>query len=288
MPVRRAARTGHLADSAQYRALLTQLAQERARAHATAERATQDITELLPQAIQAGLSVVDAAQLTGLSRPTVYRMLSESRRRRPLRDVAAKFEQALDADNRALPYEIASAFGMPIEHVFEELAELYPLVTEDFTALGPAAVTSLIELLPELDVPERIVLTMLLLQSQTMEYVAASTQLSGNEVVGWATLGLLRVLPRIRAANEGTAQPSSTAVRVKASRAAGLRDAILAILPPDQPLHTSAIRTVLIEAGQLEEDQKAYLVLQGVLSGMFTAGEVARPARDLYIRRDDS
>ncbi len=44
---------------------------------------------------------------------------------------------------------------------------------------------------------------------------------------------------------------------------------------------------MLIESGQLEEDQKAYLVLQGVLSGMFTAGEVARPARDQYIRITD-
>jgi hypothetical protein len=70
-------------------------------------------------------------------------------------------------------------------------------------------------------------------------------------------------------------------------RSAALRDAVLAILPHDRPLHTSAIRAVLVESGQLEEDHKAYLVLQAVLSAMFTAGEVARPGRDQYVRITD-
>jgi hypothetical protein len=174
----------------------------------------QGIANLLPGAIQAGISIVDAAQLTGLSRPTLYRMLSESRERSPLRDVTAQFEQALELNSQALPYDLASHFGISTEQVFDTLMGLYPVVTDGFAALGPTALTSLIELLPELGVPERIVLPMLLLQGKTTDYVAASTQLPASEVLGWAALGLLRVLPRIRSAQQGPAEHRSTAVNV--------------------------------------------------------------------------
>lgn len=208
------ASTSRLADLARYRALLTQLAQERETARADADKAMQGIANVLPDAIQAGISVVDAAQLTGLSRPTLYRMLSESRERSPLRDAASRFEQALESNRQALPYDLANQFEISTEQVFEALMGLYPLLTDGFAALGPSALTSLIELLPELGVPERIVLPMLLLQGKTTDYVAASTQLTTNEVLGWAALGLLRVLPRIRVAQEGPTEPRATAVHV--------------------------------------------------------------------------
>jgi transcriptional regulator with XRE-family HTH domain len=174
----------------------------------------QDIADVLPSAIQAGISMIDAAQLTGLSRPTLYRMLSESRKSSPLRDALAQFEQALDLDNQATPVALASHFETSTEQVFDALMGIYPLVTDGFAALGPAALTSLIELLPELGVPERIVLPMLLLQGKTTDYVVASTQLPASEVLGWAALGLLRVLPRIRAAQESPAEHRATAATV--------------------------------------------------------------------------
>jgi hypothetical protein len=55
---------------------------------------------------------------------------------------------------------------------------------------------------------------MLFLQGKTADYVATSTQLSANEVLGWAALGLLRLLPRIRAAQEEQAERRSTAAHV--------------------------------------------------------------------------
>lgn len=206
--------TSRLADLAKCRALLTELAQERERARADADRAMQGIANLLPSAIQAGISIVDAAQLTGLSRPTLYRMLSESRKRSPLRDVAERFEQALELDSQALPYDLANHFGTSTRQVFEALMGLYPLLTDGFAALGPTALTNLIEFLPELGAPERMVLSMLLLQGKPTDYVAASTQLPMNEVLGWAALGLLRLLPRIRASQKDAAERSSTAVHV--------------------------------------------------------------------------
>ena len=91
--------------------------------------------------------------------------------------------------------------------------------------------------------------------------------------------GVYRLHPRLALGLE-----SRTATE---SRLAALRDAILSILPVDRPLHTSAIRRVLVKAGQLDTDQKAYLVLQGVLSQMFMAGDLGRPAQDQYIRITD-
>ena len=209
-----AGRSSYLADMTKYRALLTQLAQERETARADADRAMQGIANLLPHAIQAGISMVDAAQLTGLSRPTLYRMLSEGRELSPLRDIAAKFEHALEMNNQASPVELASHFETSPEQVFDTLMGLYPLLSDGFTALGPAALTNLIELLPDLGVPERIVLSMFLLQGKPTDYVATSTQLPASEVLGWSALGLLRVLPRIRAAQQSSAERHPTAVNV--------------------------------------------------------------------------
>jgi hypothetical protein len=200
-------------DPAQYRGALARLAQERATANADAARATQGIAELLPAAIEAGVSVVDAARISGLSRPTIYRLLSKARERRPLRDVAVQIVQALEQNVSALPADLAAHFRTGTEQVFDALSALYPLVVDDFHALGPSATTDLVTLLPELGVPESIVLAMFLLQSQTTEYVVASTQLPTTEVLGWAALGLLRVIPRIRAIAATTLQPSgATAV----------------------------------------------------------------------------
>jgi hypothetical protein len=214
-------RGSHLADLAKCRAQLTQLAQERESARAAADRATQGIANLLPSAVQAGISVVEAAQLTGLSRPTIYRMLSENREESPLRDIAARFEHALDLNSQALPHDLATHFGVLDEQIFDALMQVYPLVLDGFSALGPSAITSLIELLPELGVPERIVLPMLLMQGKTVDYVAASTQLPANVVLGWAALGLLRILPRIREVAPGPTEHPSTAVNVDRRYRAG-------------------------------------------------------------------
>jgi hypothetical protein len=66
-----------------------------------------------------------------------------------------------------------------------------------------------------------------------------------------------------------------------------LRDAILAMLIGDQPLHASAIRTILVEANKMGPDQKDYLALQVLLSQMFMDGEIARTDRETYVRVAD-
>jgi hypothetical protein len=182
------------------RRALVHLAQIRHDALAEAERAGLGIAEILPQALQAGVSVVDVARLTGLSRPTLYRMLSEAREQQPLRELSAEFELALERHEQALPYELSESLGISVDEVFDHLMRLYPLVTEEFSSLGEAALTSLVDFLPELGVPERIVLAMLMLQRLSTDRVAVSTRLPEVQVLGWAALGLLRMLPRIREA----------------------------------------------------------------------------------------
>lgn len=199
---------------------LVELASARANALAEAERAGRALGAVLPRAVRAGVSVVEAGRLTGLSRPTVYRMLAEHREDEPLRELAGHFEQALAQEQKALPYDLAQALGLPMENVFAKLTRVYPLLGEEFSSFGPTATTTLVEALPELGVPERIVLAMLLLQRLPVDRVAASTQLPETEVLAWAALGLLRVMPCVRAAGKGSisgsprTEPRSTAASV--------------------------------------------------------------------------
>jgi len=189
------------AERSHHRAALGRLAHERDLAVAAADKAARDIAAILPQALDAGISVVEAAQLTGVSRPTLYRMLASARKQHDVTEEAARFEQALEAfDRSALPFDLAGHFQTSTDEVFECLKRLYPLLSSEFASVGPIAVSKLVELLPELGVPERLVLAMLLLQGLPVERVAWSTKYQETEVLGWASLGLLRVLPQVREA----------------------------------------------------------------------------------------
>jgi hypothetical protein len=86
------------------------------------------------------------------------------------------------------------------------LVRIYPVVAEEFSSLGQTALTHLVEALPELGVPERVVLAMLMLQGLPTDRVARSAQLPETQVLGWAALGLLRTLPRIRDLLSGSEQ----------------------------------------------------------------------------------
>jgi len=186
-----------------YRGELRQAAAERGTAVAQAEDSARRIAELLPGALQAGISVVEAAELTEISRPTLYRMLGHARQRQDLRGLAIQFEHALerlagDLDRPALPPDLAAHFHQPLDDVFESLMQLYQPLAREVTMLGPGGLTALVDLLPDLGVPEKIVLNMLLLQRLPLEDVAVSTKFSQTRVAGWAALGLLRVLPHLR------------------------------------------------------------------------------------------
>ena len=192
------------AQRADYRARLQRLTEARAAALVDVERSTEEIADLLPLALGAGISMVELADLTGVSRATLYRTLAEGRRHQDVHELAAFHENLLtglsdDLGRDALPADIAARLKCSTAQVFERLMQIYPILRGEFMALGPVAMTKLSGALGGLHTPEDTILRMLLLQDLSIKRVAWSTQLSEIDVVGWASLGLLRVLPGIRA-----------------------------------------------------------------------------------------
>lgn len=187
-----------------YREELRRLADERALAQSRAEGAINEIAGLVAGAQQAGVSVVEVSELTGISRPTLYRMLADTRQRADLRHAVVAFEDALprlthELGHAILPYDLGTSFGISTDEVLEQLMQIYPLLAEEVRSLGPPALTTLSSLLGELQNPEDTVLRMLILQGVPKQRVARSTQRSERDVLGLAALGLLRVLPQMRA-----------------------------------------------------------------------------------------
>jgi hypothetical protein len=199
-----AAHREHEALRSRYREELRRLADERALAQSRAEGAISEIAGLVAGAQQAGVSVVEVSELTGISRPTLYRMLADTRQRADLRSVVVAFEEALprltrELGHTILPYELGASFGTSTDEVLEQLMQIYPLLAEEVGSLGPSALTTLSSLLPDLQNPEDTVLRMLMLQGVSKQRVAWSTQRSERDVLGLAALGLLRVIPQMRA-----------------------------------------------------------------------------------------
>lgn len=79
--------------------------------------------------------------------------------------------------------------------------------------------------------------------------------------------------------------PARSSVPAPIRRRMSKRDAILSALAEGHGLHTTAIRKLLVDADEMGADQASYHSLQVVLSQMFRAGELERPARGVYRRR---
>jgi hypothetical protein len=170
---------------------------------ADADGAGRRIQQLLPGALQAGVSVGEAAALTGVSRATLYRMLAEARQQNGLQSLARDFEEALalldhELEVPPLPADFQGHFQLSLDEIFDKLMQLYRPLAAEAHALGPLGMAVLGDLIPQLGTPEKIVLNMLLFQNLPVEQVARSTQLSEVQVLGWAALALLRILPELR------------------------------------------------------------------------------------------
>jgi DNA-binding phage protein len=168
-----------------------------------AEEAGRRIERLLPGAVEAGIPVAELAELSGLSRPTLYRMLARVRETLDLDQIADELEIELasasaDLGQPAGLFQLAERKGVTQEHLLDSLRELLPTLSRRLDELGSDGSIFLIDLLPSLPHNEKIVLAPLFLQRESIDFVAASAARPVAEVIGWAVLGLLRVLPEIR------------------------------------------------------------------------------------------
>jgi hypothetical protein len=174
------------------------------------------MVELLPGAADTGLSIAEISRLTGYSRPTLYRLLSEAR---PKYDASVQFRkwaEILDSAGERIGHvagrdELAGFAGIPVDELCDQLTRLYEYAITQLDSLGPSAVF-LVEILPSLPHVEKVVLTHIFSHRMSLEDVARSVDRPVAEVVVWAVLGMLRALPAVdKQAVE--AVPSNTVVQ---------------------------------------------------------------------------
>lgn len=214
--IRSRARQGQEVSSAMYRAELKAAVDQRDAGVQQANEATARIEGLLPGAVDVGVTVAEVARLTGWSRPTVYRMLSRSRRQEDMASVARQLEEDLaqateDFGCPAGLYNLAQLLDIGQTDLVQRLNDVFPILAEELESLGSIGGIFLIDLLPSIPSNEKTVLAPLFLQRQSVEGVAQSVQRPPVEVIAWAALGLLRLLPdlRVRVAEELLAQARS-------------------------------------------------------------------------------
>jgi hypothetical protein len=199
---------------AHYRHELRRVTGVRKAAAAQTEEAMRETGYLLARGLNAGLPAVEAAQLSELSRPTMYRQVALARQRFELAGLVGDLAEALDEATAELgrpatAAELADRHGVSVEELLDELEAINPVVAQEFDSLGPPALRAFSTLVPQLDEPEGEILRMLLLHGMSPRMVARAVERSPAEVSGWAALGLLRVLPGLRdhsdAGDEGSA-----------------------------------------------------------------------------------
>jgi hypothetical protein len=201
---REAARRGAQLRHELYRREL-QEAGERRRTHLDAAAdETARIERLFEGAEEAGLSVLEIARLTGLSRPTLYRMRSSAQTDRETARLRDELQHSLSEASEglgrpALLFDLAKRMGLAEADLRGGLKLVFPKLADELEALGSSGLTGLVDLLPNLPKNEKIVLNLLFLQRLSLSDVAGSVRASEGEVIVWAALALLRVLPPLQA-----------------------------------------------------------------------------------------
>jgi DNA-binding phage protein len=201
--IRTRVRRGQEVSGAMYRAELKAAVEKREAGLRQTDEANARIESLLPGAVDVGVTVAEIARVTGWSRPTVYRMLSRSRRQEDMSAVARQLEEDLarateDFGSPAGLFNLAQFLGASQDEVIQRLNETFPILAEELESLGSIGGTFLIDLLPLIPSNEKVVLAPLFLQRQSVAGVAESVQRPAVEVIAWAALGLLRLLPALR------------------------------------------------------------------------------------------
>ena len=160
------------------------------------------VADLLAGAVDAGVPVAEIARLTGYSRPTLYRMLEKGR---PLQDKSSEFSHWAEAlagaseqvGHPAMRNELAAAAGINVEELCAVLTNLFEYALMRLLALDSMQAVPLLELVGKLPHEEKVILTHLFFQKMPLEEVVRSMDRPQADVVVWAILGMLRILPKL-------------------------------------------------------------------------------------------
>jgi AraC-like DNA-binding protein len=187
-----------------YRRELQEAGERRRRHVAGAAEETARIERLFQGAEEAGLSVLEIARLTGVSRPTLYRMRSNAQtdfKTAQLRDELqhSLSEASEELGRPAVLFDLAERMGLVEADLRDDLDLVFPKLAAELEALGSSGLTGLVDLLPNVPKNEKIVLNLLFLQRLSLSDVAGSVGASEAEVIVWTALALLRVLPPLHA-----------------------------------------------------------------------------------------
>jgi hypothetical protein len=93
--------------------------------------------------------------------------------------------------------EFADCAGIDVDQIRAQLTRLFDYAVTRLDALDPSAAVTLLELLPNLPHVEKIILTQIFCQRMSLGEVARSLDQPNAEIIVWAVLALLRVLPQL-------------------------------------------------------------------------------------------
>jgi hypothetical protein len=81
------------------------------------------------------------------------------------------------------------------EELAKRLAIASALLAADLATIAPAARAAFASHLPQMEPPEDDILRRHLFEQEPIQRIAASLQLPETDVLGWATLAMIRLLP---------------------------------------------------------------------------------------------
>jgi hypothetical protein len=202
---RRRAQRSALLQEALYRNEIRAVVERRSAALESVAEIETKLKSLILDAVTAGLGVTELARITGFSRPTVYRMLAEGRQTADYGELLDQLIEALGAASKtigrpALRRDLADHLGVTEPELIDLLIAALPVAMNETEALGPIASVALLDGLSALPTAEKIAVNMALNQRVDLGAIARAMQIADIEATIHLMLGLLRLMPLLRAA----------------------------------------------------------------------------------------
>jgi hypothetical protein len=194
---RRRAQNSQALQQGLYRREIQAQAQLRVDGQRQAAQAEHRIAQLLPMAVQVGVTLAEISRLTGISRPTLYKMLDAGSPSDTARQCWQHLTDALvDARSQLhrepLRDEIATQLGIAPQALVSQLLTVAPHALELAQMLRDRA--DLFEALQLLPKPEGTFFNQALFQMRSIVAIAESAQRTEADVMVHLTLAVLRLV----------------------------------------------------------------------------------------------